>query len=277
MADSQSIPQAVQPTSERPGRHRSPAYPALGLRDAIIRLRRVWDADKRAGSPVDAALRHMGFNSRNGASLKVLSAMKKFGLMEENSGRVILTQRAVEIVSFPPESERHVAALREAALFPGIYRTLAEQAVRRGSIPSDITLRAELQADMEFNPNAVEDFIKDFRDTLEYVSLADIDALQLALGGGDVITPLPNEVKEPDSLGASLVKELERGRTTGEALKSIGERWGAPLLTQAIVISIPRNMKVDVAVRGDEIKKEDLAKIKSQFNRWIEGLEEAFE
>jgi hypothetical protein len=53
--------------------------------------------------------------------------------------------------------------------------------------------------------------------------------------------------------------------------------WGTPLLTQAIVISIPRNMKVDVSVRGDEIKKEDLAKIKSQFNRWIEGLEEAFE
>jgi hypothetical protein len=30
-------------------------------------------------------------------------------------------------------------------------------------------------------------------------------------------------------------------------------------------------------VRGDELKREDLAKIKSQFNRWIEGLEEAFE
>jgi hypothetical protein len=44
-----------------------------------------------------------------------------------------------------------------------------------------------------------------------------------------------------------------------------------------LVISIPRDFKVDIAVRGDELKKEDLVKIKNQFNRWIEGLEEAFE
>jgi hypothetical protein len=30
-------------------------------------------------------------------------------------------------------------------------------------------------------------------------------------------------------------------------------------------------------VRGDELKKEDLTKLKSQITRWIEGLEEAFE
>lgn len=52
---------------------------------------------------------------------------------------------------------------------------------------------------------------------------------------------------------------------------------GANLLTQTLVVSIPRNFRVDVQVRGDELKKEDLAKIKSQFTRWLEGLEEAFE
>ena len=49
------------------------------------------------------------------------------------------------------------------------------------------------------------------------------------------------------------------------------------LLTQALVVSIPRNFRVDINVRGDELKKDDLTKIKSQFNRWIEGLDEAFE
>jgi hypothetical protein len=34
---------------------------------------------------------------------------------------------------------------------------------------------------------------------------------------------------------------------------------------------------VDVQVRGDELKKEDLAKIKNQITRWLEGLDEAFE
>jgi hypothetical protein len=82
---------------------------------------------------------------------------------------------------------------------------------------------------------------------------------------------------EPETLGKAFVGEARSGKTTGETLKSIGEKWGAPLLTQALVVSIPRNMRVDISVRGDEIKKEDLAKIKSQFDRWIEGLEEAFE
>ncbi len=49
------------------------------------------------------------------------------------------------------------------------------------------------------------------------------------------------------------------------------------LLTQSLVVSIPRNFRVDINVRGDELRPEDLVKIKNQFNRWITGLEEAFE
>ena len=52
---------------------------------------------------------------------------------------------------------------------------------------------------------------------------------------------------------------------------------GTSLLAQTLPISIPRNLMVDVQVRGDELKKEDLAKIKGQITRWLEGLEEAFD
>jgi hypothetical protein len=34
---------------------------------------------------------------------------------------------------------------------------------------------------------------------------------------------------------------------------------------------------VDVQVGGNELKKEDLAKIKSQITRWLESLDEAFD
>lgn len=56
-----------------------------------------------------------------------------------------------------------------------------------------------------------------------------------------------------------------------------GAKKSVQLATQVLAISIPRNFTVDIAIKGDELKKEDLTKIKSQFNRWIEGLEEAFE
>jgi hypothetical protein len=49
------------------------------------------------------------------------------------------------------------------------------------------------------------------------------------------------------------------------------------MVSRVATVSIPRNMVVNVSVQGDQIKKEDLEKIKSQFNRWIEGLEQAFE
>jgi hypothetical protein len=43
-------------------------------------------------------------------------------------------------------------------------------------------------------------------------------------------------------------------------------------------ISIPKQLSVDIDVNADELKKGNVAKIKSQFAGWIEGaLEEAFE
>jgi hypothetical protein len=81
----------------------------------------------------------------------------------------------------------------------------------------------------------------------------------------------------PETVGTMFTRELGQGKTPAEAFTNIGKKLGTPLLTQTLVVSIPRNFVVNVAVQGDEIKKEDLAKIKSQFARWIEGLEEAFE
>ena len=90
MADAQAT--KVAPADKK-ARHRSPNYPAIGLRAAIEKVRLLYDADKRAGAPVDAALRHMGFSTKHGQALAVLSAVKKYGLVEESSGRIV--QRSV--------------------------------------------------------------------------------------------------------------------------------------------------------------------------------------
>src|SRR4029077_17042399 len=95
---------AADPVSPDPGKravHRSPNYPQISLKEALAKVRKIYEADKRAGSHVDVALSHMGFNTKNGASLSALSALKKFGLMEEKEGRVFPTQRAIEILNFP--------------------------------------------------------------------------------------------------------------------------------------------------------------------------------
>jgi hypothetical protein len=186
MADSQATKAA--PAVKR-ARQRSPNYPAVGLKAAVEKVRLLYHADKRAGAPIDAALKHMGFSTKHGQALAVLSALKKFGLVEESSGRIVPTQRAVNLIEFPDQDTRKVRAIRDAALSPEIYRELYEQYKSTG-IPSEETLRAELIADKHFNPNAVQGFIQDFKDTLNFAGI--MDPVELSLQAEDV-----EEMAEP--------------------------------------------------------------------------------
>jgi hypothetical protein len=160
-------------------RQRSPNYPAIGLRGAVEKVKLLFEADRRAGAPVDAALKHMGFSTKHGQALAVLSALKKFGLVEESSGRIVPTSRAVDLLTFPDIDARKIRAVRDAALSPEIYRELYEQYKSTG-IPSEETLRAELIADKHFNPNAVEGFIRDFKDTLVFAGIMNPGELSLS-------------------------------------------------------------------------------------------------
>jgi hypothetical protein len=86
-------------------------------------------------------------------------------------------------LNFPDQDARKIKAIRDAALSPEIYRELYEQ-YRSTGIPSEETLKAELVADKHFNPNAVQGFIQDFKDTLSYAGI--MDPVELSLVAEDV-------------------------------------------------------------------------------------------
>ena len=189
-------------------RQRSPNYPAIGLRAAIEKVRQLYDADKKAGAPIDAALKHMGFSKRHGQAMAVLSALKKFDLVQEATGRIVPTQHAIDILVFPDQDERRTRALQECALSPSIYRELYERYKSTG-IPSEETLRAELIADKQFNPNAVEGFVQDFKDTLVFAGI--MNRGELSLGAEDTLemsdsahplaqTPIPAPKSMPQGM-----------------------------------------------------------------------------
>ena len=97
---------------------------------------------------------------------------------------MVPTPRAIDILVFPDQDERKLRALRECALSPSIYRELYEQYKSTG-IPSEQTLKAELIADKHFNPNAVEGFIQDFKDTLIFTGI--MNPVELSLQAEDTI------------------------------------------------------------------------------------------
>jgi hypothetical protein len=162
--------------TEKKKRQRSPNYPTVGLREAIDRTKRFVTANGKAGAMPAIATKLIGFASAHGQAYSALSALKKFGLLEEKDGRVTPTQRAMEIASLPDADPRRLKAIRDAALSPTIYSELFEH-YKDTNIPNDDTLAGELVAYKGFNPNGVKEFLKAFRETIEFAGLSDLTVL----------------------------------------------------------------------------------------------------
>ncbi len=163
-------------------RQRSPNYPAISLREAVERVAKLYKEDGKAGSPLDVAVQRVGYSSAHGQAMTVISALRKFRLIDLSNKRVQPTQIAIDIIQFPDGHPRKVLALREAALGPAIYSELLKHFLPHGNLPADDALRPELIADWDFAPKAVGGFIKDFRDSMIFAGLMDESGILSAEG-----------------------------------------------------------------------------------------------
>jgi hypothetical protein len=148
---------------------RSPNYPAFSLEEAVKKIKILWEKDGKVGADKDIVLKHLGYSAKSGPALRALSTLKKFDLIAEKEDRVVLSQRALDLVVFSRSDERHLRALREAALKPQIYQELHSKFGE--SLPSDDTLKAELIRRYNFNPKMVNGLLTDFRRTIEFAGL----------------------------------------------------------------------------------------------------------
>jgi hypothetical protein len=168
---------AVKPAeTEKKKRQRSPNYPTIGLREAVERTKRFVKENGKAAAIPAIAAKLIGFSTAHGQAYSALSALKKFGLLEEKDGRVAPTQRGMEIASLPESDPRRLKAIMDAAILPTVYAELLEN-YRDTNIPNDETLAGELVAYKGFNPNAVKEFLKAFRETIEFAGLSDLSVL----------------------------------------------------------------------------------------------------
>lgn len=152
-------------------RHRSPNYPSIGLRGAVGKIQSLYKAGGLAPLMKITALQQIGFAKADGNAARALSALKNFGLIEEaGDDRVKISQRGVDIVARQEGEPQRSAALRAAVTGPQIYADLLTEYAASG-IPPDAALKSELVAAKKFNPNSVDGFIQDFRDTLEYAGI----------------------------------------------------------------------------------------------------------
>lgn len=167
---------------------RSPAYPAINLRAAIDRARKFYEHEKKNSAPASIVPEHWGFAAKSSGGRSTLSALIKFGLLEESgrgdNRRVKITPLAVDILlDERPNSPERIKAIKQAALTPEIHIELWN---RWGTeLPSEATMRTVLLKDLDFTNAAVSDLIKEYRDTIEFAKLESSDKIKPENTGGE--------------------------------------------------------------------------------------------
>jgi hypothetical protein len=188
---------------------------------------------------------HWGFKLKSSGGLTTVAALKGFGLMRDvesgGGGRSIqLTELALRILldERDPSPERD-AAIKQASLSPKIHAELWKKWPME--LPSDGELRHQLIFEWKFNENSVADFIQEYKDTIAFATLTASDTI-----------PVPQSDKMDEDDGANL-NHNQRSNPPGLTVAPVGVPLGKPkeqasLLTQALVVSIPRNFRVDISV-----------------------------
>lgn len=156
-----------------PKKGRSPNYPAIGLRTAIERAQSFYQKERLSAVPPNAAIESWGHKPKSSSGLQTISALLKFGIIEEQgrgtAKRVRLSELGKRIVlNDNVDSPDRIEAIQTAALNPAIHKRLWEQYA--GQLPSDTSLRYELRKE-GFIDVGLDSFLKELRETVDFAKL----------------------------------------------------------------------------------------------------------
>lgn len=147
-------------------RHRSPNYPAAGLGEAVLLLKKFYAQAKRTAVDEVSAALAIGYGSLNGVSRTKLSILKKYGLFQEIDGKFRISDLGLRIV-VPSEDDDYVAALREAALAPPLFREIHTS--HADASPS--ILVSHLMREKGFTEDGARAFDASYRETVKVAKL----------------------------------------------------------------------------------------------------------
>jgi hypothetical protein len=169
-------------------RERSPAYPYIGLGEALDRARQFHKIERKVAAPVHVAVKHWGYREKSSGGIQTIAALKAFGLMKDvGSGpdrKVQLSDFGLDIIQDERlDSPERDQLIKRAALLPKIHATLWSR--YRNDLPSPDNLRHELKKEFKFNPNVIDDFVREYKDTISFAKLSDSDTLSPEVSVGD--------------------------------------------------------------------------------------------
>ena len=230
--------------------HRSPNYPVFSLDDAIKKVRLIYEAERKAATTAEVIQKHLGYEKPSGSGGRAVSALRQYGLLDEDKGKYRVSESGYHLIMLPEYDPKWIVALKRAAGNPTIFAKL--KAEYPSGLPSDETLRSHLITEEGFNPASVGDFIRVFRQTIEFAARL----------GPDQPSPSVADASETDPI------RTEQTRTGGTP-HAQGE-------TRAYIwpLSIPRNVRAELRIIGDKLQRSDIERLKKQIDLLIEALVE---
>ena len=158
-------------------RTRSPAYPFVNLETALRRAKEFYAAQQHHAAPLKVAVKLWGYEEKSSGGLQTAAALVSFGLLNDegtSDGRKVrLTPLALKILLNPDLLGRE-EAIKQVALTPKIHRQVWN---KWGAKPPEASMRYALLTEWEprFNPNTVDTFIREYRDTIAFAKLSESD------------------------------------------------------------------------------------------------------
>ncbi|MDO8750485.1 MAG: hypothetical protein Q7K03_05005 [Dehalococcoidia bacterium] len=148
---------------------RSPNYPAVGLGEAVSLVKKLYQAEKGGMFPPESSAGAWGYKSFSGPVRSKFAALKQYGFIDQKKGQgAKLSGRALTIALRNEASKEYLAALKEAAFEPSLFREFYEG---NKFDSSDDTLKHELIVNRRFTDDGAEQFIEAFRSAMTIAQL----------------------------------------------------------------------------------------------------------
>lgn len=146
-------------------RTQSPDYPAISLKEAVDRCRRLYNQVQTHPAPRHIIAQGLGFNTMHGGAMSAMAAARKYGLLTKQGDTLRLSDLAKQIL-FPKSDDEKAAALEEAALKPALFSDLYQ--TFGPNPPSEMLLTNHLVR-AGFLANAAKLAINSYQDSLPFV------------------------------------------------------------------------------------------------------------
>ena len=176
-------------------RKRFSGFPFIDVESAINKLQILYDREGRNSVNVKIAVEHWGYAWSSSGGKQTVSALRVFGLIEDlgkgDSRQIRLSELGLRILLDTREdSTERDNDIKTAALRPKIFQELWMK-WKDTDLPSDANIRHFFIFEKGINEKSANNFVKVFRNTVDFANLSASDSISEENEGDEASTDSP--------------------------------------------------------------------------------------